>query len=466
MGLSILHLHLHGLLRGHDLELGRDPDTGGQTTYVLEVARAMAASPLVDRVEVVTRQLYDKRISVDYGQTTELIGTGALIRRVPFGPRRYLRKELLWPYLDQLSERLVRQLQGQTRLPSWIHAHYADAGYVGALVARRLQLPLVFTGHSLGREKRRRLLAAGLDSQSIEAHYALSTRIAAEESVLAQAQLVVTSTEHELVHQYARYTKFRPDLATVISPGVDSSLFHPVAATTESLNHPLVAPFLRYPQRPPLLAICRADHRKNIPALVEVFARSDLLRENHNLVLVLGCRNDLRHLDKPPRDVLLQLFELIDRYDLYGLVGYPKHHTREQIPELYRWAARLGGVFVNPALTEPFGLTLLESAACGLPVVATDDGGPKDILQRCNNGVLADVSDLGALQAAIELSVSNAKRWRGWRDNGLKAVRANYSWTAHVNRYLAIASGSLFPTEQVAAHQPPCSAYWHQASSS
>jgi sucrose-phosphate synthase len=214
------------------------------------------------------------------------------------------------------------------------------------------------------------------------------------------------------------------------------------------------------------LAICRADHRKNIPALLEVFARSDLLRENHNLVLVLGCRQDLRQLDKPPREVLLQLFELIDRYDLYGLVGYPKHHTREQIPELYRWAARLGGVFVNPALTEPFGLTLLESAACGLPVVATDDGGPKDILERCNNGVLADVSDLGALQAAIELSVSNATRWRGWRDNGLKAVRANYSWTAHVNRYVAMASGVLSPTEQVPDQQPPCSAYWHQASSS
>ncbi len=166
--------------------------------------------------------------------------------------------------------------------------------------------------------------------------------------------------------------------------------------------------------------------------------------------MVLGCRHDLRQLDKPPREVLLQLFELIDRYDLYGLVGYPKHHTREQIPELYRWAARLGGVFVNPALTEPFGLTLLESAACGLPVVATDDGGPKDILERCNNGVLADVSDLLSLQAAIEL----------------KVVRANYGWTAQVNRYLALASGALSPKEQVLDHQPPCSAYWHQASSS
>ena len=169
MVFSILHLHLHGLFRGRDLELGRDSDTGGQTTYVLELVRALAASSLVDRVEVLTRQIFDKRVSVDYGQSTELIGPGALIRRIPFGPRRYLRKELFWPFLDHLADRLCRQLQAQPRLPNWIHAHYADAGYVGALVARRLQLPLVFTGHSLGREKRRRLLEAGLDSQSIEA---------------------------------------------------------------------------------------------------------------------------------------------------------------------------------------------------------------------------------------------------------------------------------------------------------
>jgi len=466
MGLSILHLHLHGLFRGRDLELGRDSDTGGQTTYVLELVRALALSPLVDRVEVLTRQIFDKRISVDYGQSTELIGSGALIRRIPFGPRRYLRKECLWPYLDYLADRLCHQLQAQPRLPNWIHAHYADAGYVGSIVARRLDLPLVFTGHSLGREKRRRLLAAGLDSQNIEGHYALSTRIAAEEKALTQAQLVITSTQQELDHQYARYNSFRPDLATVISPGVDSALFHPVASPTETLDNPLVAPFLRDPQRPPLLAICRADHRKNIPALLEVFARSKCLRENNNLVLVLGCRQDISQLDKPPREVLLQLFELIDRYNLYGLVAYPKHHTRDQIPELYRWAARLGGVFVNPALTEPFGLTLLESAACGLPVVATDDGGPKDILERCHNGVLADVSDLDALQAAIELSVSNAKRWRLWRENGLRAVRANYSWAAHVNRYLGMATRALSPTELGLDHPHPCSPYWRQASSS
>ena len=67
-------------------------------------------------------------------------------------------------------------------------------------------------------------------------------------------------------------------------------------------------------------------------------------------------------------------------------MAYPKQHRRDQIPAIYRWAALHRGLFVNPALTEPFGLTLLEAAACGLPMVATDDGGPRDILARCDNG--------------------------------------------------------------------------------
>jgi sucrose-phosphate synthase len=442
-GLYVLHLHLHGLFRSHDLELGRDPDTGGQTTYVLELARALANRPEVERVEVVTRLIQDRRVSADYAQPWEPLLPGASIRRMACGPRRYLRKELLWPYLDELADALAEALLAQPRLPDWIHAHYADAGYVGALLRRRLGIPLVFTGHSLGREKRRRLLAAGLEGAQIDSQYSMARRIDAEELALAHSDLVVTSTSQELEEQYARYGRFRAEQARVIPPGVDSRQFYPPqAGADEAEIEQLMLPFLRDPAKPPLLAICRADPRKNIPALVEVFGRSERLRQLHNLVLVLGCRDDPRQLEKVQREVLQQVFELVDRYDLYGHVAYPKQHQRSQIPEIYRWAARLGGVFVNPALTEPFGLTLLEAAACGLPVVATDDGGPRDILQRCQNGRLVDVSDLDALQSAVEESLADSTRWRRWRNNGIEAVSRHYSWDAHATHYLGEALAS------------------------
>ena len=141
---------------------------------------------------------------------------------------------------------------------------------------------------------------------------------------------------------------------------------------------------------------------------------------------------------KGQRDVLQQVFDLVDRFDLYGKVAYPKQHSRTQIPALYRWASSRGGLFVNPALTEPFGLTLLEAAACGLPMVATDDGGPRDIHARCENGLLVDVTEPGALQEALEMAGSDPLRWRRWSDNGVEAVSRHFSWDAHVCRYLAL----------------------------
>lgn len=56
--------------------------------------------------------------------------------------------------------------------------------------------------------------------------------------------------------------------------------------------------------------------------------------------------------------------------------------------EIYRFAAVTKGLFVNLALQEPFGLTLIEAAAHGLPSVATKNGGPMDIIATLKNGVL------------------------------------------------------------------------------
>ena len=437
MGLKLLHLNLHGLIRAHDLELGRDADTGGQTLYVLELVKGLAARPEVDQVQLVTRLIQDRRISSDYAQKKEFIASNATIIRFPFGPKRYLRKELLWPYLDNLADQIVIELQYQEKLPDWIHAHYADAGYVGSLVSSRLGIPLVFTGHSLGREKQRRLLAAGVDHEHLEQTYSISRRIDAEELALAHANLIITSTKQESEEQYLRYGNYDSAKAKVVPPGVDASRFHSLHSTKEGkIVKSLLAPFLRQVDLPPLLTIARAVRRKNIPALVEAYGRSPVLRQRHNLVLFLGCRDDPRQLEKQQRDVFQQIFDLVDRYDLYGQIAYPKHHRRDQIPSIYRWAANRRGLFVNSALTEPFGLTLLEAAACGLPMIATDDGGPRDILAHCENGLLTDVTDLESLQDSLEEAGSDRNQWDCWSNNGIEAVSRNFSWDVHVCNYL------------------------------
>src|SRR5690606_17316371 len=84
----VLMVSLHGLIRAGDLELGRDADTGGQTKYVVELARALAADPRVDRVDLVTRRVEDPRVAPDYARREEELAPGARIVRVDFGPRR------------------------------------------------------------------------------------------------------------------------------------------------------------------------------------------------------------------------------------------------------------------------------------------------------------------------------------------------------------------------------------------
>jgi len=441
LGLRLLHLNLHGLIRSHDLELGRDSDTGGQTLYVLELVKGLAARPEVEKVELITRLIIDRRVSSDYSNPIEKLSSCAEIIRLPFGPRRYIRKELLWPYLDDLADQIVQRLQIQNNLPDWIHAHYADAGYVGSLVSRRLGIPLVFTGHSLGREKLRRLLAAGIDHDQIEQTYSISKRIDAEELALAHANLLITSTKQESDEQYARYGRFSSKNVEIIPPGVDLNRFHSIDSNLkeeEKELHKLFKPFLRDLNLPPLLAISRAVRRKNIPALIETYGRSSILQQRHNLILILGCREDSRQLEKQQRDVFQQVFELVDKYNLYGKVAYPKQHRREQIPSIYRWAANRKGLFVNPALTEPFGLTLLEAAACGLPIVTTDDGGPRDIVFRCENGLLVDVTDLEGLRDGLETAGSNSSLWKTWSNNGVEGVSRHFSWDAHVCNYIAL----------------------------
>ena len=142
-------------------------------------------------------------------------------------------------------------------------------------------------------------------------------------------------------------------------------------------------------------------------------------------------------MEENEQEVLTEILLLMDKYNLYGKMAIPKQHkTETEVPELYRIAADTGGVFVNVALTEPFGLTLIEAAACGVPAVATDDGGPRDILRNCKNGKLVNVTDNKNISKAINEIIDDKETWTRFSENGLKNVRKCYTWKAHVEKYL------------------------------
>ncbi|MBN2208080.1 MAG: HAD-IIB family hydrolase [Candidatus Coatesbacteria bacterium] len=436
-GLYIALISVHGLIRGGDLELGRDADTGGQIRYVIELARALSACPDVSRVDLFTRLVLDPYTSDDYARSQEELAPGAYIIRVPCGPKRYLRKEVLWPHLDSFADQALQHIRLVKRVPDVIHSHYADAGWVGAHLAGLLGVPLVFTGHSLGRVKRQRLLDKGIGPDAIERHYSITQRIDAEETTLDTAALVVASTRQEVEQQYSLYDNYSPRRMTVIPPGVDLRRFRrPNRSWKEPPIKTEVRRFLRDVRKPMILAISRPDSRKNLSTLVRAFGQNERLRELANLVIVAGARDDIRSAEREPRSVLTGLLLEIDRWDLYGSVAYPKAHQPNDIPDLYRLAAQTKGVFVNPALTEPFGITLLEAAASGLPVLATEDGGPRDIIAQCKNGLLIDPLDAERMSNALLEAITDRKRWRKWSVNGARRAPQYFSWPSHVKRYL------------------------------
>ncbi|MGD8842863.1 MAG: HAD-IIB family hydrolase [Gammaproteobacteria bacterium] len=436
--LYLLSISIHGLIRGDDLELGRDADTGGQTKYVVDLARALAESEQVDRVDLITRRVVSADVAADYGRAEERLSDKARIVRIEAGPDEYIPKEQLWDHLDAFTDNLVDWLNAQQRRPDIIHAHYADAGYVGVRLSNITGVPLVFTGHSLGRDKRHRLLAAGLRREEIEQRYNISRRIEAEEEVLANAALVVTSTHNEVEDQYEVYDYYDPECMAVIPPGTDLEKFHPPEDAEPRIPFARsLARFLNKPEKPFVLALSRPDERKNIATLLEAYGESPKLQKIANLVIVAGNREDIREMDSGAQTVLKDLLLLVDYYDLYGKVAIPKHHQPQEVPDIYRLAALRGGLFINPALTEPFGLTLLEAAASGVPVVATENGGPVDIIGNCGNGLLVDPLDKDEITGALLRLLRDRSEWEKFARNGIQGVRRHYSWQAHAETYLS-----------------------------
>ncbi|KAI5681934.1 hypothetical protein M9H77_03162 [Catharanthus roseus] len=495
--LYIVLISLHGLIRGENMELGRDSDTGGQVKYVVELARALGSMPGVYRVDLLTRQVSSPEVDWSYGEPTEMLpprnseglmnelgeSSGAYIIRIPFGPRdKYIPKELLWPHIPefvdgalshiiQMSKVLGEQIgNGHPVWPAAIHGHYADAGDSAALLSGALNVPMLFTGHSLGRDKLEQLLRQGrLSKDEINSTYKIMRRIEAEELSLDASEIVITSTRQEIEEQWRLYDGFDPILErklrarirrnvscygrhmprmAVIPPGME---FHHIVphdgdmdGETEgnedgkSPDPPIWTEIMRFftnPRKPMILALARPDPKKNLTTLVKAFGECRPLRELANLTLIMGNRDNIDEMSSTNASVLLSILKLIDKYDLYGQVAYPKHHKQSDVPDIYRLAAKTKGVFINPAFIEPFGLTLIEAAAHGLPIVATKNGGPVDIHRALDNGLLIDPHDQQSIADALLKLVADKHLWAKCRANGLKNIHL-FSWPEHCKTYL------------------------------
>ncbi|WP_437194497.1 HAD-IIB family hydrolase [Planctomicrobium sp. SH527] len=444
-------ISLHGLVRSQNIEMGRDADTGGQVRYVIELAKELAATPGVTRVDLFTRKIRDKRISPDYSEEIEFISENCQIVRLSCGGGRYHRKEKIWPFVDEYVDRMLSYTRKLGLTPAVVHGHYADAGYIAKEMASALGVPFIFTGHSLGKPKLDYLLEEGWTREKCNDVLAIDHRIHVEQECLAAADLVICSTHHEKDTGYCKYPRNEKCRIEVIPPGTDLNRFFPYyeyqinpLGISEKFKQARVhmeqalQQFLFAPEKPVIVALCRPDRRKNIQALIKAYGESLPLQSISNLVILAGIRRDIEVMPDNEREVLTDILLMMDRYNLYGKMAIPKEHDSEfEVPELYRIAAAGHGVFANTAFVELFGLTFIEAAATGLPFVGTMNGGPQDIVKNCASGLLVDVYDQQSLTDTLLTLLTDRGKWTALSNNGVNHTPKHYSWKSHCESYVA-----------------------------
>ena len=198
--LKVVMLTPHGDPLGH---IG-EPEVGGQCVYIRELSTHLALLGL--KVLVFTRDRGDGKPPV------EPIAPGAELVRLPCGPRTFIPKESLLPYLGEFADRVRAFLKGDETL----HSHFWDGGQV----AQGLDWkgPWLHTSHSLGKRK----LAAMPDADPAQ----YRDRIRIETQVCRKCDLITAATELERKDLEELYG-VDPSKVVVIPPGVDTVRFRP-----------------------------------------------------------------------------------------------------------------------------------------------------------------------------------------------------------------------------------------------
>lgn len=153
-----------------------------------------------------------------------------------------------------------------------------------------------------------------------------------------------------------------------------------------------------------ILFVSRLVHYKETDMLIRL---SQILRED-TLLIITG--------EGPER-------EKMERECDPSKTVFTGKLVEQQLSEVYASA----DLFVFPSLTETFGNVVLEAMASGLPVLAANEGGPKNIIQEGKTGFLLEPKNEKAFNERIDLLIDNRPLYDEIKENALSYAR-NVSW--------------------------------------
>ena len=468
------------------------PDTGGQVVYILDQVRALerqmrhslreAGLEIEPQIIVITR-LIPNAGDTTCGQPREDINgtTNARIIRIPFRNKNgdimpdWISRFKIWPFLEQFSfeveREILKELQGR---PDLVIGNYSDGNLVASLLSERMGVTQCNIAHALEKTK---YLFSALKWKEYEERYHFAAQFTADLISMNTADFIITSTYQEIagdknvLGQYESYSAFTmPDLYRVVdgvnvfdpkfnivSPGADADVYFPFYETDRRLTdiHPDIErliyddkidyAFGRFDNRdkPVIFSMSRLDHVKNISGLVEWYGRNKKLQEQANLLLIAGFVDESLSKDEEEIQQIQKIYQLIDQFDLDGRIRWVEKQSYKTFNgELYRYIADHKGVFVQPALFEAFGLTVIEAMTSGLPTFATCNGGPLEIIIDKESGfhIDPDRGDEAAEIISTFFDTCSKKKnyWKQISDNAIKRVEENYTWKLYAARLMTL----------------------------
>ena len=357
---------------------------------------------------------------------------GIEIRRFPYKPKRWPHRQ---PYeIIKTVKNSAPAFFGEFKPDAiWSYSPSVGlgmvrAGYTGSLlyimpVTARLDADSLMLRTS-GMPWRRRLLLLGL----WPLHFFAAASV--ERRFLQKAQPVCHSENmHRAVLR--SYGRRMYDKTVKISPGVDTAFFS--RENGEKLFPEIEKQYGICAEENFVLFIGRFSAMKNLYGLLDAFSR---MRCNSRLVLVGSGQEDRR------------LRNYVEARGLGRKVVFAGRQDDRLLPGFYSMAR----VFVNPSLIEPFGLTLLEAQACGVPVVGYG-GNPRKFLTATEELVVdgktgALVREAGALALARKMEAilslddeKHAAMSRQARENVLE----RFSWKRCVREAIELSLAGGLP---------------------
>jgi sucrose synthase len=492
---KIVLVSAHGWF-GQEGVLGR-PDTGGQVVYVLDQAKTLEQQLQEDailagleklnvepKVIILTRLIPNSDGTLCNQRLEKVHGTeNAWILRVPlreFNPnmtQNWISRFEFWPYLETFAidseKELLAEFQGK---PDLIVGNYTDGNLVAFLLARRLKVTQCNIAHALEKSK---YLFSNLYWNDLEEKYHFSLQFTADLIAMNAANFIISSTYQEIVGtpdsvgQYESYKCFTmPDLYHVVNgielfspkfnvvpPGVNENAYFPYTRHEDRVesdrlrieemlftldDSSQIFGRLDDPNKRPLFSMARLDRIKNMTGLAECFGKSPELQEHFNLILIAGKLRVEESGDNEERDEIIKLYNIIEQYNLHGKIRWlGVRLSKGQSGEVYRVIADHQGVFVQPALFEAFGLTILEAMISGLPTFATQFGGPLEIIQNKVNGFYINPTNIEETAERILEFVlkceQNPNYWNEISQQAINRVYSTYTWKIHTTKLLSLA---------------------------